>query len=49
MLVYQAQLQVQQSREAKKAHNSTLKEVLLAIVTCGLSLLLSMNAVHKDE
>jgi hypothetical protein len=49
MMVYQAQLQAEQSREAKKARSAPLFEVLLAIVTCGLSVLLSMEARNKEE
>jgi hypothetical protein len=49
MMLYQAQLQAEQSREAKKNRHGMLKEVLLAIFTGGLSILLAMNARHKDE
>ena len=49
MMVYQAQLQAEQSREARKSRNGPWGEILLAIVTLGLSLLFSIEAVHKDE
>jgi hypothetical protein len=49
MMVYQAQLQVEQSREAKKSRHLLLQEIFLAIFTGGLSLLLRMDAHNKEE
>ena len=39
MLVFQAEAQAQQEREASRSRHSTFKRVLLAILTGGLSLL----------
>ena len=49
MMVYQAQLQAQQSRETKRSRHSLAREIFLAIITGGLSLLLTMNARHKKD
>ena len=49
MLIVRAQLQEEQSREAKKSRTGPLIEVLLAIVTLGLSLMFAIEARQKEE
>ena len=44
MMVYQAQHQTDESRETKKIATCFLREIFLAIITGGLSLLLGWNA-----
>ena len=47
LMVYQAQLKAEQSREARKSHNALAKEILLAVLTGGLSLLFKLER-HKE-
>ncbi|MBI3935263.1 MAG: hypothetical protein HY316_11290 [Acidobacteria bacterium] len=49
MLLSQAQSQAQQKREAVGDRHKVLKQVILAILTCGLSLLFYHRSRVMDE
>ena len=49
MMVYQAQLQAQQTRAAARSRQSLAKKVILAIFTLGISLLWSLRSSADED